>query len=100
YWKLAQPLSAVRGSEEPIEAANARIIHHLGVGADGRPNVADPQCRERARVMRLAGTINYKTGQYARVVEADLQLPGYRLEELVGDLPDPAPPSALPTAGR
>jgi hypothetical protein len=41
--------------------------------------------------MRLAGTINHKTGAYARVIDADLQLPGYRLEQLIGDLPDPAP---------
>ena len=78
-----------RCASEPIERANARIIHALGVDADGRPTVADPQCRERARVMRLAGTVNYKTGAYARVVEADLQLPGYRLEELIGDLAGP-----------
>ena len=45
-------------------------------------------------MMRLAGTVNYKTGAYARVVEADLALPAYRLEELVGDLPDPAPAAA------
>jgi hypothetical protein len=96
YWKLAEPLPAARGAEEPIERANSRIIHALGTDGEGRPTVADPQCRERARVMRLAGTVNYKTGQYARVVDADLQLPGYRLEELVGNLPDPEPPPARP----
>jgi hypothetical protein len=96
YWKLSEPLSAVRGAEVPIERANSRIIHALGVDAEGRPTVADPQCRERARVMRLAGTVNYKTGAYARVVEADLRLPGYGLEELVGDFPDPEPPPMLP----
>ena len=35
-----------------------------------RPCVADVACKERARVMRLAGTVNYKTGQHARIVEA------------------------------
>jgi hypothetical protein len=35
--------------------------------------------------------VNYKTGQYARVVEADFALPAYSLTELVGDLPDPSP---------
>ena len=90
YWKLAAPPArGVSGVDEPIERANARIIHALGIDADGRPTVADPQCRERARVMRLAGTVNYKTGAYARVVEADLQLPSYRLEELIGDLAGP-----------
>ena len=96
YWKLSAPLPAVQGVDEPIERANARIIHALGTDAEGRPTVADPQCRERARVMRLAGTVNYKTGAYARVVDADLQLPSYRLEELIGDLADPEPPPAGP----
>ena len=78
---------------EPIEQANLRLIHALGVDAHGRPRVADVACKERARVMRLAGTVNYKTGQYARVVEADFALPAYALAELVGALPDPSPPA-------
>ena len=62
YWKLDQPLPATRVVEstgelvEPIERAHLRLIHHLGTGADGKPNVADPACAERSRVMRLAGT--------------------------------------------
>jgi LAGLIDADG-like domain len=105
YWKLDQPLTAAHADKatgelvDPIERAHLRIIHRLGVGDDGKPNVADVACKERARVMRVAGTINYKTGQYARIVEADFQLPGYPLEELVGDLPDPSPPAA-PTRAR
>jgi hypothetical protein len=105
YWKLDQPLTVAHAGDaagelgDPIERANLRIIHRLGVGDDGKPNVADTACKERARVMRLAGTINHKTGRYARIVEADFELPGYPLEELVGDLPDPAPP-ATPTRPR
>jgi len=76
---------------EPIERANLRIVHRLGVGEDGKPNVADPACAERSRVMRLAGTVNGKTGAHARVIEADLQLPPYPVGQLVGDLPDPGP---------
>ena len=80
-----------------------RLIHRLGVDEHGKPNVADLACKERSRVMRLAGTVNYKTGQHARIVEADFRLPAYRIDELVGDLPDPgrtpAPPRAL-RAGR
>jgi hypothetical protein len=97
YWKLAEPLAAARVEPttgevtEPIEQANLRLIHALGVDADGRPCVADVACHERARVMRLAGTVNYKTGQYARIVEADFALPAYPLGELVGDLADPSP---------
>jgi hypothetical protein len=96
YWKLDRPLAATRVEPatgeliEPIEQAHLRLIHHLGVGDHGKPDVADPACRERARVMRLAGTVNWKTGQHARVVEADFALPAYSLRELVGDLPDPA----------
>ena len=100
YWKLAEPLPATQAIEatgevvEPIERAHRRLIHHLGVGADGTPTVADPACAERSRVMRLAGTINGKTGAPARILEADLALPGYRIGELVGDLPEPSRPVA------
>jgi hypothetical protein len=96
YWKLAEPLVATRVIEatgelvEPIERAHLRLIHRLGTGADGKPNVADPACAERSRVMRLAGTVNGKTGKHARVLEADLALPAYPIRQLVGDLPDPA----------
>jgi hypothetical protein len=39
--------------------------------------------------MRLAGTVNYKSGAHARVIQADLALAPYSLRVLVGDLPDP-----------
>ena len=100
YWKLADPLPATRVIEatgevnEPIERAHLRIIHHLGTGDDGKPTVADPACAERSRVMRLAGTVNGKTGAHARIVEADLALPAYPVAHLIGDLPDPAPRAA------
>ncbi len=100
YWQLDQPLLAGPPTEPtgPIERANLRIIHRLGVDPEGRPNVADVKCRERARVMRVAGSINYKTGRHARVLEADLHLAAYPIEELVGDLPDPQAPSARSSA--
>ncbi|HET6868099.1 MAG TPA: hypothetical protein VFH80_19455 [Solirubrobacteraceae bacterium] len=97
YWRLEQALPATRTVTgtgeviEPIERANLRIVHRLGVGEDGKPNVADPACAERSRVMRLAGTVNGKTGAHARIIEADLQLPPYPVEQLVGDLPDAGP---------
>jgi hypothetical protein len=106
YWKLDRPLPATVSIEstgelvEPIERAHLRLIHHLGTGADGKPNVADPACAERSRVMRLAGSVNGKTGAHARILEADLALPAYPIRQLVGDLPDPstyAPPH--PSAG-
>lgn len=71
YWKLAHPLPATKLVQatgelvEPIERAHLRIIHHLGVGEDGKPNVADPACAERSRVLRLAGSVDTKTGAYA-----------------------------------
>jgi hypothetical protein len=97
YWKLSEPLRATRVVEatgelvEAIERANLRLVHHLGVGTDGKPEVADPACAERSRVMRLAGTVNGKTGAFARIVEADFALPPYPIEQLVGGLPDPPP---------
>jgi hypothetical protein len=103
YWKLEDPLSASQVIEstgelvEPIERAHLRLIHHLGTDANGKPNVADPACAERSRVLRLAGTVNGKTGEYARILEADLTLPAYPIRRLVGDLPDPVdypPPRA------
>ena len=110
YWKLDQPLPATRTIEttgelvEPIERAHLRLIHHLGTGADGKPNVADPACAERSRVMRLAGTVNGKTGAHARILEADLALPAYPIGQLVGDLPDPPrrsrPAPASPARAR
>jgi hypothetical protein len=104
YWKLAEPLPATIVAEtdelaEPIERAHLRLIQHLGVGADGRPDVADPACAERSRVMRLAGTVNGKAGAHARILEANLALPAYPVAQLVGDLPDP--PSRQPSkSGR
>jgi hypothetical protein len=96
YFQLAEPLPPMRVVAatgelvEPIERANLRIIHRLGVGEDGRPSVADPACAERSRVLRLAGSVNGKTGAYARIVEADFALAPYPLAQLVGDLPDHA----------
>jgi hypothetical protein len=105
YWRLAKPLPArwVRPDgtvTEPIERAHRRIIRALGVDAAGRPDVADPRCAERSRVMRLAGTINHKSGAWARVLEADLALASYAIEELVGDLPDAPSAASGPRDGR
>ncbi len=105
YWKLDRPLPATRLIKstgelvEPIERAHLRLIHHLGTGADGKPNVADPACAERSRVMRLAGSVNGKTGEHARILEADLSLPDYPIRQLVGDLPDPTYWRPHPSAG-
>jgi hypothetical protein len=95
YWQLDRPLPSHLCDREPIEQANARLIHALG------EDVADAQCRERSRVLRLAGTINYKTGNYARIVEVNLALAPYDPSQLVGDLPDPAAhPASSPAVQR
>lgn len=95
YWRLSEPLHATRmiastgELAEPIERAHQRLIHHLGVDEHGHPNVADLACQDRSRVMRLAGTVNHKTGRHAQILEADLALDSYAIDRLVGDLPDP-----------
>ena len=97
YFRLAEPLPAMRVVAatgelvEPIERAHLRIIHRLGVGEDGRPSVADPACAERSRVLRLAGSVNGKTGAYARIVEADFALAPYPIAQLVGISPTRRP---------
>jgi len=95
YWQLAEPLPATRADTdtgelfEPIEQANGRLINRVG---------GDTTCRNRDRVMRLAGTRNYKRGDWARVIQADLVTPPYSLAELVGDLPDHEPQRPRPAA--
>jgi hypothetical protein len=102
YWRLARPLPATivdpesGAIDEPIERCNQRIINHLGRyvtknegGQQRRAFVgADRACADRSRVMRLAGTVNHKTGRHARIAWADFALPGYDINNLVGDLPD------------
>ena len=102
YWQLdraaARPPSRASGAViEPIERAQpAGSSARSASTPTGGRDVADPRCAERSRVMRLAGTINHKSGAWARVLEADLALPAYPIEDLVGDLPDP--PSAASRA--
>jgi hypothetical protein len=92
---IEDPLSVI----DWIERANMRLIHALGylTTGDGElVHVADVQCRERSRVMRLAGSVNGKTGRFARIVQLDLRLPAYTPRTLFGDLADP--PARAPAA--
>jgi hypothetical protein len=82
---------------EWIERWNLRLIHHVGNTAAGA-TIADKLCQERARVLRLAGTKNGKTGRYARIVRLDLWLPPYDPQKLVGELGDP--PRSQPVRKR
>lgn len=83
-----------------IERWNHRLIHRLGsVEAGGKSTyIADAECRERSRVLRLAGTVNLKTGRYARIARLDLALAPYDVDTLVGGLGDP--PRSRPVRRR
>ncbi|HWC27918.1 MAG TPA: hypothetical protein VG474_15110 [Solirubrobacteraceae bacterium] len=109
YWRLEAPLQAGaderlawltgEGSDDAIERAHERIVYALGYRwQQGRPiaTVADPSCRDRSRVMRLAGTINGKTGAHARIIWADLALRPWTLRALIADLPAPPAPRRSP----
>jgi hypothetical protein len=79
-------------AEEWIEKGNFRLIHALGkyTRDDGEQlYVADIKCRNRSRLMRLAGTIHTGSGEYARISYFDPTLPKYNPKILFGDLPDP-----------
>ncbi|MGH2902880.1 MAG: hypothetical protein ACRDK7_04755 [Solirubrobacteraceae bacterium] len=79
-------------AEHWIEKANLRLVHELGTWTrEGqRVYVADIKCRNRSRLMRLAGSIHRESGQYALISYLDLRLPAYRPRVLLGDLADPA----------
>ena len=118
YWRLAAPLQARTeangpggdwpgwltsgATSETIERAHERLIYALGYEwRNGRPipTIADGACKDRSRVMRVAGTVNGKTGKYARILWADFALPPWPLRALIGDLPDPPKPK-VPPQGR
>ncbi len=74
-----------------IEKANMRLIHSLGhtTRHEQRVYVADIKCRNRSRLMRLAGTVHGGSGEFARISYLDHRLPAYDPRVLFGDLPDP-----------
>jgi hypothetical protein len=81
-----------------IERAHQRLIYALGYAwrnGSPTPTVADAACKDRPRLMRLAGTVNGKTGNCARIMWADFALPGWPLRALIGDLPDPPKPRSV-----
>lgn len=97
YWRLSRPLGALavdalgRGAERPIERANRRLAAACG---------GDPASCDRARILRLAGSPNHKSGRWARIARADFALAPYTLGDLVGDLPDPEPKRPAPAGGH
>ena len=85
YWRLRDALHG-----DAIEHAHERLIYALGYDLrDGRPvpTVADPACKDRSRVMRLAGTVNAKSGRHARIVSAEFAHRGWTLDDLLAGLP-------------
>jgi hypothetical protein len=78
---------------ELIERYNKRLAHAIGnaINEHGRQiaTVADEAVAKRSQPMRLAGTINGRVGQFARIVLLDATVAGYQLGDLAGDLPDP-----------
>jgi hypothetical protein len=73
-----------------IERANMRLIHALGYKSTANGiYVADTQCQDRSRIMRLAGSVNSKSGRHARIIQLDLRLAPYHPRRLLGDLADP-----------
>jgi hypothetical protein len=93
YWRLAQP-----AGREQIARANRMLTDRLG---------GDRQSANPARLMRLPGSLNWKSGQpvACRILFADLRSPGHQLARLLQGLRDPKQPrrrrrSAASTEGR
>ncbi len=101
YWLLDEMIlgqAEVNGLRDaPIERHNRKLVGLLGAHPDDpKQTIGDRACVNRTRVMRLAGTQNWKTSGWARIVAVDFALPRYTLEQLTGDLEDPTPPPARP----
>ncbi|MDQ3647590.1 MAG: RepB family DNA primase [Actinomycetota bacterium] len=87
YWRLAD---AIR--PDAAEGTNRKLAARLG---------ADQASTDRARIMRLPGSHNYKADRPCRLAFCDLARPGVSVAELVGGLADPDPPAPPPsTAAR
>jgi hypothetical protein len=68
---------------ELIERGNKRLAWALG---------ADPRATDAARILRVAGTRNWKRGEPERVSITSLNIhPNVTSRALVAELPDPAP---------
>ena len=80
YWRLARP-----AGPDQIARVNRMLCERLG---------ADRQSTNPARLMRLPGSVNWKSGKPAacRVLWADRSRRGYGLDELVEGLRDPKQP--------
>lgn len=82
YWRLA---TAVEPRE--LEAVNRKLAHQLG---------ADDGSWDRARIMRVPGTVNAKAGRACRLAYLDLAATPLTAPVLVHGLSDPNPPPPAP----
>lgn len=78
YWSLREPLAA-----QHVKRANRRIAHALG---------ADLAATDVARVLRPAGTVNFKHEPPQPVQCVRLEIDQYSAAEVVGQLADPPAP--------
>jgi hypothetical protein len=88
YWRLAKAIAL-----NELEATNRKLAHHLG---------ADDGIWDRARIMRVPGTVNTKAGRLCRLTYVDLAMPPIEAAVLSDGLvdPDPPPPPPLPETVR
>jgi len=77
YWALWPP---AEGAE--VERSNRRLAHALD---------ADVRATDAARILRPPGTFNFKTGERVPVEIDHLAFEVYTVEQVVGELADPAP---------
>ena len=82
YWRLA---AAIEPDE--LEAVNRKLARHLG---------ADEGIWDRARIMRVPGTVNAKAGRRCQLAYLDLTAQPIEATALVAGLSDPDPPRPPP----
>jgi hypothetical protein len=82
YWRLAAALEL-----DELEAVNRKLAGHLG---------ADDGIWDRARIMRVPGTVNAKAGRPCRLAYLDLAARPVAAAALVDGLSDPDPPPPPP----
>ena len=82
YWRLAAAIEL-----DELEAVNRKLAGHLG---------ADDGIWDRARIMRVPGTVNAKAGRPCRLAYLDLAARPVAAAALVDGLSDPDPPPPPP----
>jgi RepB DNA-primase from phage plasmid/CHC2 zinc finger len=86
YWPLREWLGA-----DDAERALRRLAHALG---------ADSACAERARILRVPGTLNHKHGtpEPVELIRFEPPARSFTVADVVGGLPDPEPERDTPVA--